>query len=438
MSFSKEENLLTFQSPKKYYYDWEVAIPTSKSLTNRAVHLASLARGSTVLLNPLHSIDTETMVKAWVSLGAKIFVKESSLEIWGTGGPREKKLNFPRSLFVSNAGTVARFLTAALSLSDFSLEILGDAYMDKRPLGGLIESLEKIGVSFSFEKKHQCTPFLIQGLSRLPQEKLSLEVQGGVSSQYLSALMMVAPFFPAGLDLHYEKDMVSLPYVKMTADLMKDFGATFIHEKERRLFSFSPGFYERKTPYEVEVDYSSASYFLVLAAIHGASIKIPYAKEKSLQGDQRILDYLEKMGCQLSWQAGGVLLRGPQSLLGLEADLKHETDLVPALAVAALFAKTPSCFQNVSHMKFKECDRLAVLSEELSKLGARVFERDGNLHVVPGTKSLRAATLNTRDDHRMAMCFAVAGSRIPGLRLTNPDCVAKTFPSFFGELGRCL
>lgn len=438
MSFSKNQNELVFHKTNISCATWTISVPSSKSLTNRAIHLASLGKGKTLLQKPLTSIDTETMKAAWSALGAKIFEHNLDLEILGINGFRDGNPHFPSSIFVSNAGTVARFLTAVLSLSDSTIEITGDPYMDERPLGGLIQCLEKLEAQFSFRGKYQCTPFFLTGSKSLPKERVFLEVPGNVSSQYLSALMMATPLLPHGCDLHYEKNIVSLPYVQMTKELMESFSVEVSHDEEKGIFSIENGVYERDSPYEVEVDFSSASYFLVLAAIHGTRVRIPRAKKESLQGDRRIVHYLEEMGCAVRWDENGLLLEGRKGeLIGLERDLKNETDLVPALAAAAIFAKTPSCFKNISHMKFKECDRLAVLSCELSKLGAKVFEKDGNLYVFP-KNHYSEALLDPHGDHRMAMAFAVVGTLIPGLKLLNPDCVAKTFPSFFEELRKVI
>jgi len=438
MSFSKNQNELFFHKSHISCATWAVSVPSSKSLTNRAIHLASLGRGKTLLQNTLSSIDTETMKAAWSALGAKMYENDLDLEIWGTNGLKGGNAHFPPSLFVSNAGTVSRFLTAVLSLSDSRIEISGDTYMNERPLGGLLQCLEKLGAQFSFRGKYQCTPFLLIGSKSLPKKRVFLEVPSDISSQYLSALMMAAPLLPYGCDLRYEKNIVSLPYVQMTKELMESFSVEVSHDEEKGLFSIENGVYERDSPYEIEVDFSSASYFLVLAAIHGGRVRIHRAKKESLQGDRRIVHYLEEMGCAVEWDEKGLLLKGVKNeLIGLERDLKNETDLVPALAAAAIFARTPSCFKNISHMKFKECDRLTVLSCELSKLGAKVFEKDGNLYIFPKNQ-YSEALLDPHGDHRMAMAFAVVGTLIPGLKLSNPDCVAKTFPSFFEELRKVL
>ena len=414
---------------------WEVSIPSSKSLCNRAVHLASLAKGTSFLRNCLDAIDARVMIEAHKQLGAKVKAKDSCLEIMGHGGLFSAS-ECSRNIHVSNAGTVGRFITAALSISDISFSVEGDPAMDLRPMAGLTELLQVLGACFVYKRKKGATPFQIKGsiLENITSEK-ELYVPGNISSQFLSALMMIGPFFPKGLKLFFDKEMVSFPYVEMTKSLMEHFGA--VCQEGDGFFKILPTGPYKPSIYEIEVDYSSASYFLSLAAIHGAEVLIRGAKKETLQGDQGLLGILEEMGCRISWSKRGLSLQGPQILKGVEVDMKAMTDLVPALVVVALFAEGSSVLKNLSHMKYKECDRIEALITELSKLGAHLYEEEGSLVIKP-QKRHNGAVLKTYKDHRMAMAFSIAGTRIPGTIIQEPSCVQKTFPNFFETLAACL
>ena len=426
MKLEKLKTLDTFEIPALKKGPWTFDVPTSKSLTNRAVHLASLAKGRSFIWKPLDCLDTRVMIRAQRTLGAQIWERKDHLEIEGHGG-NFTPLNWGETLHISNAGTAARFITAALSVSDYSYEMHGDEPMEFRPLCGLTKPFGELGVQFDFLKRDHAVPYRVSGKSEIRKNPASLKIPGEKSSQFLSAFMMVGPLFESGLTLSHCPEMVSLPYVMMTKKLMEHFGA-LIEEREGAFHITGKSY--KKASYYVEVDYSSASYFLVLAAIHGEEVFIPGAKKESLQGDVEIVSLLEKMGCRVVWKKEGLSLKGPKELLPLDADLKGATDLVPALAIAALFAKGKSRLRRVEHMKYKECDRVEALEKELSALGAKVYEVCGDLIIEP-QRNYQPALLATYEDHRMAMAFTVAGTKISGLKIENPACVEKTFPNFF-------
>ena len=430
MKLEKLKTLDILEIPALKKGPWTFDVPTSKSLTNRAVHLASLAKGRSFIWKPLDCLDTRVMIRAQRALGAQIWERKDHLEIEGHGGDFIP-LDFGETLHISNAGTAARFITAALSVSDHLYEVHGDEPMELRPLCGITKPFGELGVQFDFLKRDHAIPYKVSGKSEIRKSPASLRIPGEKSSQFLSAFMMVGPLFYSGLTLSYCPEIVSLPYVTMTKSLMEHFGALI--EEGKGNFHITGASY-KKASYHVEIDYSSASYFLVLAAIHGEEVFIPGAEKESLQGDIEIVSLLEKMGCQATWTKEGLSLKGPKELLPLDADLKGATDLVPALAVAALFAKGKSCLRRVEHMKYKECDRVEALEKELSALGAKVYEVSGDLIIEP-QKSYYPALLSTYEDHRMAMAFTVAGTKVSRLKIENPACVEKTFPNFFALLG---
>lgn len=412
---------------------WAVDIPASKSLCNRAIHLASLAKGESFVENPLDAIDTRVMIRAHKTLGASIDKSGNGLLVLGHGAQFSRS-SLGNTIHVANAGTVARFVSAALSLSDQSWGVLGDAEMDERPIKPLLESLGLLGAKVSYQGNQGATPFKIKGTLNLEKtDPTELTVASEQSSQFLSALMMIGPLLPGGLVLHYDRDMVSFPYISMTRGLMEHFGADI--EERDGCFMIRPTGY-KPSSYRVELDYSSASSFLSLAAIHGSSVLLKGAQKKSLQGDQVMLDLLEKMGCHISWSKEGVTLKGPETLKPLQVDMKSMTDLVPALVASCLFAKGVSVLKNLGHMRFKECDRVWVLCHELKKLGAQIEASQGDL-VIRGGVKLKPGTLETYKDHRMAMAFSVVGTATPGVKIQDPSCVSKTFPSFFEVLEQC-
>ena len=415
----------TLQIPCSLPVNADLAIPGSKSLTNRALLVAALAQGTSLLKGMLHSDDTHYMTEALKSLGVKAEKIGSQMQVEGSGG---KFAPYGGEIYVENAGTAARFLTAALGLGQGTYRLNGNARMRQRPILDLVKSLGSLGVKVTDLEGTGCPPLLIEGGGFLGG---AVEVRGDQSSQYLSALMLTAPCAPKDTVITIEGPLVSRTYVEMTRKIMADFGAKCSWLDSARL-SVKGGQGYRGREYQIEADASSASYFFGLAAIAGGRVRVQGIEEDSTQGDLGLVRILEAMGCKLTFEPGAVVLeRDPnQPLQAVEVDMNSMSDVAPTLAVVALFAEGRTRINNVANMRIKECDRIKAVVTELGKLGANVVEYEDGLSVTGGA-SLKGASLHTYDDHRMAMCLSLVGVKIPGVVIENPSCVSKTFPDFY-------
>ncbi len=405
-----------------------VRVPGSKSLTNRALIVAALAHGRSRLTGALDSDDTRVMVDALKSLGVAVEHdrKSAVIAIEGCGGrfPVEKA-----DLFVGNSGTTLRFLTAALAVGKGSYRIDGVPRMRQRPVSDLLQALNGLGSNARSELGTGCPPVVIEadGL-----DGGYAFVRGDVSSQFLSGLLMALPCSKAETIVEVEGTLVSLPYVTMTLDLMRAFGAEPSNRKNRR-FVVHPALYKGRD-YRIEPDASAASYFFALAAITGGEVTIEDLDEASLQGDLDFVDVLEHMGCTVRREAGKTTVVGGP-LRAVDVDMNAISDTVMTLAVVALFADGITRIRNVGHIRHKETDRINALAVELRKLGAEVDEHPDGLVIHPTSSSgFKPAAIATYDDHRMAMAFALAGLKIPGVTILDPGCVAKTYPGFWSDL----
>jgi len=411
-----------------------VQVPGSKSITNRALVLAALAqpqdpssdKHASILNNALRSDDTEVMIDCLQRLGLAVMTDWSNNRIIVPCMPItqwNKNVDF----FCGNSGTTIRFLTAMLTVGTGTYRLDGVARMRERPIGHLIDALQLLGINIRCELDNQCPPVLLQAQT-LPGGRLT--VLGHISSQYLSALLMAAPYAQTSLSIDVEGELVSVPYVNITLNMMREWGITDLPSDGTRSqhvsYHFMPQHY-RPRYYDIEPDASSASYFWAVAAITGGTITVS-GLSNSMQGDARFLQSLITMGCQL---VNEDTLRG-DSLHGIDIDMNAISDTVMTLAVVALFAKGPTRITNVAHIRHKETDRLSALATELRKVGAEVEEHPDGLTIHP--HPLHGATLDTYDDHRMAMSLSLIGLKIPGIFIRNPGCVAKTFPSYWHTL----
>jgi 3-phosphoshikimate 1-carboxyvinyltransferase len=400
--------------------------PGSKSYTNRALVLAALARGRSVIEGALFSDDTLHMARSLAALGIAVEADEakSRFEVEGCGG----KLVAPRaSVFVGNSGTTARFLTPVMGLGTGVYDLEGDEAMAKRPIQPLLDALGALGVKATSVRGNGCPPVRVESSGL---EGGAVRMAGGISSQYFSALLMVAPCTRRGIDLEVEGDLVSKPYITVTAQAMEAFGATLKNHAFRR-FEVPPGAY-RGTVYGVEPDASAASYFFAAAAVTGGRVVVPGLGARSLQGDLGFVRLLEKMGCRVRQTDTETEVTGPAKLRGIEADMSNVSDTAQTLAAIAPFADGPTRVTGIGFIRRKETDRVAAVVTELRRLGIRADEEDDGFVVHPGLP--QPADVETYDDHRMAMSFAVAGLVAPGIRIRNPACVSKTFPRFFEVL----
>ncbi len=402
-----------------------VRVPGSKSITNRALLLGALARGRTVIEGALFSEDTLLMAAGLRALGLDVEAdpKEERFIVLGEGGRIPAA---DAAIDAGNAGTVARFLTAAATLGDGRYLIDGSARMRERPIGDLIAALRSLGADL--DAPTGAPPVLIRGRGLAGGQAT---VRGAVSSQFLSALLLVAPLARRPVELTIEGDVVAAPYVAMTTEMMRTFGAEV--ERAGNLFRVAPGRYEARR-YEVEPDASSASYFFAAAAITGGRVAVPGLTRASLQGDVEFIDVLVRMECEASWSEAGVSVSGPATVRGVDVDLNRISDMTMTLAAIAPFADGVVRIRNVAHIRRQESDRLAALATELRRLGQEVVEHADGLEIHP--RPVRPALVQTYGDHRIAMAFAVTGLRAGEVTIADPECVAKTFPDFFTRLER--
>jgi 3-phosphoshikimate 1-carboxyvinyltransferase len=407
-----------------------VRVPGSKSLTNRALLAAALAEGVTTLTNALVSDDSRYVVEALERLGFDIGrdADETTLTVKGQGG------RIPATgaeLFVGNAGTAARFLTAMLTLGHGHYRLDGDARMRERPISDLLEALAQLGVQT--DSPTGCPPVTVRAAG-LPGGRAT--VAGNVSSQFLSGLLLVAPYAQAPVELVVTHELSSKPYVDITLALMADFGVTVERDGYKR-FSVQPQRYQPRARYAIESDASAASYFFAAPAICGGTVRVQAISRRSTQGDLGFLDVLSAMGCTVAEGDGWIEVSGPPpgELKGIDVNLRDMPDVAQTLAALAPFANGPTAIRGIASARLKETDRVAALCTELARLGVSVAERLDGLTVQP-CAALRPGVVKTYNDHRMAMAFALIGLRAGGIQIENPECVSKTFPAYFEELDK--
>lgn len=404
--------------------DANITVPGSKSLTQRALIAAALAEGESILHGPLVSEDTEYSSNALHQLGVGIIHGEK-WRIQGNGG---KIGASARSIFLGNNGTATRFLTSVVSLGTSSFTIDGDKRMYERPIEPLMAALRGWGVDLKSIHGTGCPPLLINsaglegGATVLPE---------GKSSQYLSSLLLVAPYARKTAELRVEGEVLSKPYVIMTLDVMSSFGINVECSTDLTYFKIPTGCYKAQE-YFIEGDASNASYFWAAAAITGGKVTVDNVPVPSLQGDAMLVPLLGRMGCEVSIEGKGITVTAGDKLVGITVNMGGMPDVVPTLAVVAAFAEGTTVIENIAHLRIKECDRLTAVVTELKKMGADVEERPDSMIIHgDGGKSLHGATIETYSDHRMAMSMAVAGLKVPGVVITGEDCVAKSFPDFW-------
>ena len=402
--------------------------PGSKSLTNRAMVCAALAGGESLLTGALDSADTCVMAEALGKLG--VFIdhdpERRTIRVRGCSG---RIAAGSADLFVADSGTSMRFLTPLVALGRGTFRIDGTPRMRQRPIEDLLQTLGQLGVNARSELGSGCPPVIVRAAG-LPGGKAP--VAGSISSQFLSGLLMAAPYAIEPVELVVAGDLVSAPYVQMTLAVMAAFGVAVEHEGLRR-FLVPAGQRYRGRQYAIEPDASAASYFFAAAAVTGGQVTVEGLSKSSLQGDVAFCECLAQMGCEVRYGPDSITVRGGP-LRGVTVDMNAISDTVQTLAVVALFANGPTIITGVAHVRHKETDRLRAVATELRKLGAEVEERDAGLRIVP--RQCRGAEIETYDDHRMAMSMAVAGLRIPGVVIRDPACTAKTYPEFFGDLAR--
>jgi len=380
----------------------EVTIPGSKSLTNRAIVMASLSDGLSKINNISNSLDSQIIIKAMRKLGIKIKEAKNELQIMGNQGVFQE---FSGSIDVGNAGTVARFMTGLITLVPGRIIIKKSKRMKERPIKELAEALKKIRTG-------------------------KVLIKGNISSQFISALLIIAPVLKKGLIIEVTGSLVSRSYVDMTIELMKKFGVEVINHHDKK-FVIEKGQRYQAADYQVESDASGASYFWAVAAVTGKTIRVKDINPSSSQGDIKFPDLLKKMGCQVrkNIKEKWIEVKGPKILRGITVDMVNMPDTAQTLAVVAAFAKGKTIITGLSTLKVKETDRLLALKNELSKMGIKSQTTNSSITIYGGNP--KKAVIETYGDHRMAMAFAIAKSKIPELIIKNPEAVNKSFPEFW-------
>ncbi|HEX4797855.1 MAG TPA: 3-phosphoshikimate 1-carboxyvinyltransferase [Burkholderiales bacterium] len=414
-----------------------VRMPGSKSISNRVLLLSALARGNTLIRDLLDADDTRVMLEALRRLGVEVAYVTDGIEIRGVAG------SFPvkdADLALGNAGTAYRPLTAALAFAGGEYRLSGVERMHERPIGDLVDTLRRLGARIEYSGVEGFPPLVVRAGRIRAGEKV--RVRGDVSSQYLSALLMALPMTGAQTEIEVEGELISKPYVEITLNLMRRFGVK-VERNGWKAFAVPAGRYASPGEVRVEGDASSASYFLAAGAISGLKgggpVRVQGVGRGSIQGDVRFTEVLERMGAAVSmgedWieSAAGAEARARGRLKALDADLNHIPDAAMTAAVAALFAEGPSTIRNIASWRVKETDRIAAMARELRKLGAAVEEGADSLRVTPPA-ALKPATIDTYDDHRMAMSFSLAALGGIKVRINDPGCVGKTFPEYFEVL----
>jgi 3-phosphoshikimate 1-carboxyvinyltransferase len=396
-----------------------VRLPGSKSLSNRLLLLAALARGTTELAGLLDADDTRVMIEALARLGVSIH----GSRIDGVGGTFPVK---EADLFLGNAGTAFRPLTAALALAGGEYRLHGVPRMHERPIGDLVDALRQIGARIDYEANEGYPPLRIHpGDVRVG---VAVRVRGDVSSQFLTALLLSLPMAGGGR-IEVDGDLISQPYIAITVNVMERFGVHLTRDGWST-FDVAAGPYVSPGRVFVEGDASAASYFRAAGAIGGGPVRVEGAGAHSIQGDIRFTEVLERMGATVTVGDDWIQTSGSRPLRALDMDLNHIPDAAMTAAVLALFADGPSLLRNIASWRVKETDRLAAMATELRKLGAEVDEGPGYLRITP--RVLRPdVAIDTYDDHRIAMSFSLVSLGGVPVRINDPECVAKTFPGYF-------
>ncbi len=423
--------------------DAKVKLPGSKSISNRALIMAALADGTSIISNLLLADDTQLMIEALRSLGVAITVDESNCVAEVTGCHGQLPIS-EAELYCGNSGTTIRFCAAACATAHGKYRLDGSERMCQRPIGALGAALQALGAGVEYPDDEGYPPIVVHANGLL----------GGLftfdspeSSQLISALLMASPYAQRDLFIEATGDVPSKPYLDMTVSLMDRFGVAVVQQTDQaskpaqalRFIIPAPQRYTA-TNIVVEPDASNASYFLAVPAIVGGQVIVPGLETDSIQGDAQFLFILEKMGCRVRQEANQLVVKGPpanEALVGVDVDLSDMPDTAQTLAVLALFARGRTRIRNVGNLRVKETDRLAALTCELTKLGASVTEGADSLDIEP-PQILQPAEIDTYDDHRMAMSFALAGLACPGLIIRDSDCCKKTFPDYFSVLEKMV
>ncbi len=405
----------------------EVQLPGSKSLSNRLLLLAALAKGETRITNLLDSDDVKHMLNALQKLGVQYQLSDDRKRctIQGTGKPFSA--DQPLELFLGNAGTAMRPLCAALCLGDGEFTLTGEPRMSERPIRDLVDALIPLGAQVTYLKEHGYPPLTLHAKGL---KGGTVSIRGNISSQFLTALLMAAPLAQDDLIIDVEGELVSKPYIDITLHSMKLFGIHVENENYTRFVIKGNQHYQSPGEVMVEGDASSASYFLAAAAIAGGTVRVYGVGSDSVQGDKAFAEVLGKMGANITYGPTWIEVTRGDALHAVDLDLNAIPDAAMTIATTALFAEGTTAIRNIYNWRVKETDRLSAMATELRKVGARVIEGDDYIEITPPTE-LTAASIDTYDDHRMAMCFSLAAFGKAPITINDPGCTRKTFPEYF-------
>ena len=406
-----------------------VTVPGSKSITNRALLLGALAKGKSTLKGVLFSDDSRVFMEALQTLGYEVVIDEEKAEVMiegcGTDIPKKKA-----EVYVGSAGTAARFLTAMLALSGGEYEVTSSEQMKARPMRPLLKALEQLGVIFEYRENAYAFPFKICGRKEVDVTSVPLNIDE--SSQFLSALLMTGVFCERGLRIQLTGKRDAKAYVAISMKMMEEFGCKMRQLSENE-YEILPGQSYEAREYQIEPDVSAACYFYAMAAVTGGSAVVRHVHFDSSQGDIQFLRVLADMGCEVTDKLGGILVKGPtEKLKGVHVNMSNFSDQTMTLAAVSVFADSPTTIEGVAHIRKQESDRLTAIENELTRLGIVCKAGEGDLTIQP--RAITPAVIQTYDDHRMAMAFAIIGTKVPGIIIDNPLCCRKTFETYFEVL----
>lgn len=403
----------------------ELEVPGSKSITNRALLLASLADGTSNLSGVLFSDDSRHFIGCLKDLGYGLEVNENNrtVKINGRNGNIPKK---NASVYVGSAGTAARFITAALALSEGEYTVNASEQMKARPMKPLFDVLIKLGHQVTYIEKEGFLPCVIKGGNLKGGD---VYINSECSSQFISALLMTGCFYEEGLRIHIEGKSIREAYINITIAMMEQFGVNVVKE-DTGVYSVAPNQKYKAKDYQIEPDVSSACYFYAMAALTGGTTLVENIYYSSLQGDIKLLDILKQLGCTVTETYKGILVKGPKDgYYGLEVDMNDFSDQTMTVAALATFAYSKTVIKNVAHIRLQESNRILAIVTELNKMGINCIETEDGLIINPGTP--KPSLVETYEDHRMAMAFSLIGLRVKGVKINNPACTSKTFENYF-------
>ncbi len=409
----------------------EVHLPGSKSLSNRALLIAALANGTTKITNLLVSDDINHMLNALTSLGIKYTLSECGTECTVVGNNGFFSNKEPLELYLGNAGTAMRPLCAALAASEGEYTLTGEERMKERPIGHLVDALAQLNANIEYLENKDYPPVKIKGQALAGKV---VTIDGSISSQFLTAILMISPLLKTDTTIEIDGELVSKPYIDITLDIMRRFGVDIVNNDYKSFTVSGNQSYQAVERYMVEGDASSASYFLAAGAIKGGEITVHGVGKLSVQGDKHFADVLESMGAEVHWHDESITVIG-KALTGVDMDMNHIPDAAMTIATTALFATGTTSIRNIYNWRVKETDRLNAMATELRKVGAKVEEGEDYITIIPPT-SLKHAEIDTYNDHRVAMCFSLVALSDTPVTINDPGCTAKTFPDYFDKLAQ--